>query len=67
MRETRGLRVGELARRLGISHCYLSNIESGRRRLTPPLAARAARVLRVRLLALIRADTLDGNGAGGRR
>ena len=41
-REMRGLKVGELASRLDISYAYLSNIEAGRKRLTPQLVAKAA-------------------------
>ena len=58
-REKSGLRVGELANELGISYAYLSNIEGGRKRLTPRLAARAASALDVRQAALVRPDLFD--------
>ncbi len=53
LREIRGLKVGELANALGISYAYLSNIEAGRKRLTPQLLAKAANVLDVRQAALV--------------
>ncbi len=58
-RELRGLKVGELANALDISYAYLSNIEAGRKRLTGPLLARAADVLQVRQIALVRPDEFD--------
>jgi len=54
LRATRGFRVGEFASELGISYAYLSNIEAGRKRLTPQLLAKAARVLDVRQIAIVR-------------
>jgi len=56
LREARALRVGELAKTMKISHAYLSNIEAGRRPLTPQLAVRAADALAVRPIALLRPD-----------
>jgi len=53
LREARAIRVGELAETLRISHSYLSNIENGRRPLTPQLAVRAAQALAVRPIALL--------------
>jgi len=53
LREARAIRLGELAETLQISHSYLSNIENGRRALTPQLAARAAKALQVRPIALL--------------
>ncbi len=55
-RELRGLKLGELATAMGISYAYLSNIEAGRKRLTPQLVAKAAQVLGVRQAALVRSD-----------
>lgn len=55
-REMRGLKVGELANSLGISYAYLSNLEAGRKRLTQQLVAKAASVLDVRQVALVRPD-----------
>ena len=54
LRATRGFKVGEFAGELGISYAYLSNIEAGRKRLTPQLLAKAARVLDVRQIAIVR-------------
>lgn len=58
-RERNGLGVQELANQLGISYPYLSNIEAGRKRLTPGLATKAAAVLGVRRIALVRSDYVD--------
>jgi transcriptional regulator with XRE-family HTH domain len=58
-RELRGLKVGELASKLDISYAYLSNIEAGRRRVTPPLVAKIADVLRVDQAGLVRPDLFD--------
>ena len=55
-REIRGLKVGELANALGISYAYLSNIESGRKRLTPQLLAKVAEHLDIPQVALIHPD-----------
>lgn len=52
-REARGIKLGEFANKLGISYAYLSNIEAGRKRLTPSLTAKAARLLDVRPIALV--------------
>jgi transcriptional regulator with XRE-family HTH domain len=62
-RELRGLKVGEFATALGISYAYLSNIEAGRKRLTPQLLVKASGLLGVRQVALIHPDTF---GEGGR-
>lgn len=56
LREAHGIKVGEFAIKLGISQPYLSNIEAGRKKLTPALARTAAELLNVRTLALIRPD-----------
>lgn len=54
IREARGFKLGELASELGISYAYLSNIEAGRKRLTPQLLAKASRVLDTRPIAIVR-------------
>jgi transcriptional regulator with XRE-family HTH domain len=63
IREARGLRVGEFAKKLEISHAYLSNIENGRRALPAPMVIRAADLLGIRPIALVRpgyfAETTD--------
>lgn len=56
LREARGVKVGELAGAMGISYAYLSNIEAGRKRLTPPLVAKAAAALQVRPIAIVHPD-----------
>jgi transcriptional regulator with XRE-family HTH domain len=61
LREARGIRVGELARKLRISHSYLSNIEAGRKAIPPPLVVRAADALAVRPIALVRPDYYEGH------
>lgn len=59
IRETRGFKLGEFAEELGISYAYLSNIEAGRKRLTPQLLAKAARALDVRQVAIVRPGYFD--------
>jgi transcriptional regulator with XRE-family HTH domain len=54
LRETRGFNTSEFAAELGISYAYLSNIEAGRKRLTEQLLAKAAEVLGVRQIAIVR-------------
>jgi transcriptional regulator with XRE-family HTH domain len=58
-REMRGLKVSELANAVPMSSPYLSNIEAGRKPLTPPLVARFSELLGVRPIALVRPDTFD--------
>lgn len=59
IRESRGFKVGEFATELGVSYAYLSNIEAGRKRLTPQLLAKASRVLNCRPIAIIREGYFD--------
>ncbi len=54
LREDKGFTSTEFASELGISYAYLSNIEAGRKRLTPQLLERAHKVLGVRKIAIIR-------------
>lgn len=54
LREDRGFKLGEFANELNISYAYLSNIEAGRKRLTPQLLNAAAEVLQVRKVAIVR-------------
>lgn len=54
MREDKGFKLGEFANELGISYAYLSNIEAGRKRLTPQLLEKASRILGVRKVAIVR-------------
>lgn len=53
LRETRGLRQSEMAAAMGISRAYMNQIESGKKRLTPVMLARAAGILRVPQMALM--------------
>lgn len=55
-RELRGLKPDEMANKVGISRSYLANIEAGRKRLTPELAARVAALLMVRQISILRPD-----------
>jgi transcriptional regulator with XRE-family HTH domain len=63
IRETKGFKLGEFASELDISYAYLSNIEAGRKRLTPQLLAKAATVLGVRQVAIVRDGYYDGEAA----
>jgi transcriptional regulator with XRE-family HTH domain len=56
MREMRGLTVDQLAAAVDRSRPYLANIEAGRKRLTPVMAARVAAALHVPQLSLIAPD-----------
>ena len=53
-RELRGFTPDEFANEVGISRPYLANIEAGRKPLTEILLARAAKVLDVRQVAIVR-------------
>lgn len=55
-RELRGLKPDEMANRLCISRSYLANIEAGRKRLQPELAAKVAALLMVRQISILRPD-----------
>lgn len=52
MREMRGMKPDELANAVHISRAYLSNIEAGRKRLTPVLLAKIATALAVPQIAI---------------
>lgn len=56
LREARGIPIGEFATKLNKSYSYVSNIEAGRKRLTPELALAASHLLAVRPAALLRPD-----------
>ena len=51
MRHAQGLTQAQLAERLGISPAYLNLLENGRRRLTPDLLIRLARIFTIDLQA----------------
>lgn len=52
----RGLKPDEMANALLVSRPYLMNIEAGRKRLQPELAARIATLLQVRQISILRPD-----------
>ena len=56
LREKSGYRADEFATALGISRPYYSNIEAGRKPLTKILLARAAKLLDVPQVAIVRYD-----------
>jgi transcriptional regulator with XRE-family HTH domain len=53
IRERSGFSVTGLADAAGIKQSHLSNIEAGRRRASPQVAASLARALKVDLVALL--------------
>lgn len=59
----RGLTPDDLATSVGISRPYLANIEAGRKRLTPVLAARVAAALKVPQIALVAFDDDEAGAA----
>lgn len=59
IREIKGFDLGEFASELDISYSYLSNIEAGRKRLTPQLLSRCAALLGVRQVAIVREGYFD--------
>lgn len=56
LREARHVTLDELARVVGISRPYLSNIEAGRKPLNPSLLGKIADALAVRPISIIRPD-----------
>ena len=52
LRKAHGLRLGEMAAALGISHAYLSNVEAGRKSAPLLLCRKAAALMRVPLAAI---------------
>ena len=54
LREKSGYTVNQFSHELDISYSYLSNIEAGRRPLTKRLLARAAHLLDVPQVAIVR-------------
>jgi transcriptional regulator with XRE-family HTH domain len=56
LREARHVTLDELARVIGISRPYLSNIEAGRKPLTSPLLGKIADALAVRPISIVRPD-----------
>jgi transcriptional regulator with XRE-family HTH domain len=61
-REKTGLKLGQSAGALGISYAYLSNIEAGRKPLTPVLLAKVARLYDVPQAAIARPDLFGEAG-----
>lgn len=56
LRSAHGLKLGEMAVALGISHAYLSNIENGRKAAPLPLCRQIATLLHIPLAAITIAD-----------
>ena len=56
LREARHVGLDEMARAVLISRPYLSNIEAGRKPLTPALLGRIAEALGVRAISIVRSD-----------
>jgi transcriptional regulator with XRE-family HTH domain len=52
LRDAHGLKLGELAVALGISHAYLSNIEAGRKHAPLATCRQIAKLLRIPLAAI---------------
>lgn len=59
VRESRGLTADELANALMISRPLLSNIEAGRRSLTPKNLLAACEILKIRPIVLVNEDDLN--------
>lgn len=59
LREAYGWRLGKFAVAIGTTHPHLSNIESGRKRLTPEMARRIADTLGIPLAAITTARAID--------
>jgi transcriptional regulator with XRE-family HTH domain len=53
LRDALGWRLGELAKAVGISHAYLSNVEHGRKRAPTPLCRTIAEKLGVPPAAIV--------------
>lgn len=64
-REKSGLRIGQVgdALRPPLSYSYLSNIEAGRKPLTPVLLAQLAALYGVPQYAVVRPDLIAGDDA----
>lgn len=62
-RELRGVKADELANGIGISRPYLANIEAGRKRLQPELAAKIAEFLVIRQISILRPDEFPADAA----
>lgn len=65
-REKSGLRIGQVgdALRPPLSYSYLSNIEAGRKPLTPVLLAQLALLYGVPQYAIVRPDLVSGDASG---
>lgn len=58
LRELRGFKPDDFASEIGISRPYLANIEAGRKKLSDVHLARAAEVLNVKQIAIMRPEAL---------
>lgn len=65
LRTARGMTQDTLStnRKVMISRAYLANIESGRKKCTPRVAARIAEALGVKQIAIIRPDLIEREDA----
>ena len=63
IRELRGMTADQLAAELLISRPYLANIEAGRKKLSQVILAKAAEVLDVPQVALVREGYFDREAA----
>ncbi len=52
LREAHGLKVGELAKAIGISSFHMSNVESGTKNATPAVCRKVADTLGIPLAAI---------------
>lgn len=59
LRELRGFKPDQFASELGMSRSHLQNIESGRKKLSQVNLARAAELLDVPQIAIMRAEELE--------
>jgi transcriptional regulator with XRE-family HTH domain len=59
LRQKSGLKLGEAASALLVSYAYLSNIEAGRKPLTPEMLAKVARLYGVPELAIRQPDLYE--------
>jgi transcriptional regulator with XRE-family HTH domain len=59
LREAYGWQLGKFAVAVGTTHPHLSNIEAGRKRLTPAMARKVADTLGIPLAAITTARAVD--------
>lgn len=59
LREAYGWKLGKFAVAVGTTHPHMSNIESGRKRLTPEMARKIADTLGIPLAAITTARAVE--------